>query len=54
VFLVGHYSTVLPEAAEWLQHGIPDSRAHLIYANGKDMSDRVAIYKWNAHATYGL
>jgi hypothetical protein len=50
VFLDGRYSMALPEAADWLRHGIPDRRAHLVYENGREMADKVAIYRWDAQA----
>ena len=41
-----HYSLVLPEVAQWMKYGIPDSRARLIYKTGADASNGIEIYRW--------
>ena len=39
------YMEYLPELGEWIEHGIPDPRAQLIYQNGTD-SNEIQIYRW--------
>jgi 4-amino-4-deoxy-L-arabinose transferase-like glycosyltransferase len=45
IFLGAHYIAPAPTTEEWLAHGIPDSRAHLIYSSYGD-NGRLLIYEW--------
>jgi len=46
IVLDSYYASGLPEVTEWIQHGIPDDRAHLLYKTGTDLDDTVEIYRW--------
>src|ERR1700733_8201278 len=49
IFLDYHYTGNHPEAVDWIKHGIPDRRAHLIFSAGAPAS-RIAIYRWVSDA----
>ena len=35
-----------PYLAEWIEKGIPDSRAELVWHTGDKLEEKVAIYRW--------
>jgi len=47
VVLDSYYATGLPEVADWIRNGVPDSRAYLVYKTGTDITNTVEIYRWD-------
>ena len=46
VVLESQYAKAIPTIGQWVAHGIPDKRAHLIYDDGNASGNRVLIYSW--------
>ncbi len=38
--------TSFPEVKEWIDHGIPDNHAQLVYDTGVKTGNRIEIYRW--------
>jgi 4-amino-4-deoxy-L-arabinose transferase-like glycosyltransferase len=48
ICLTNHYPKPDPTMDDWLAHGIPDNRAHLIYSGGNQI-EKITIYRWAAN-----
>lgn len=51
IVLDGHFSKDIPTIADWLAHGIPSSRAKLVYDSGGAPDSRIEIYTWQKATT---
>jgi 4-amino-4-deoxy-L-arabinose transferase-like glycosyltransferase len=52
IVLRDEWLSTVPYVKDWLENGIPDPRAQLIYSD-KTQRGRILIYKWNAKETAG-